>query len=150
MSTRRPTRPEPSAQYASANGDRRQFDRFMESNVQAQRQTGSPRSRSRSSAATSPPSSCAGWARSCATTPAAPLAPRCTRTWCCAGCATESVYEVWQELLELDLGEAGADEISDGVSCPGTDSCKLGITSSMGLNGAIQERVAQMEHRATR
>ena len=56
----------------------------------------------------------------------------------------ESVYEVWQELHKLDLGEAGADEISDGVSCPGTDSCKLGITSSMGLNGAIQERIAEM------
>ena len=56
----------------------------------------------------------------------------------------ESVYEVWQELLALGLGEAGADEISDGVSCPGTDSCKLGITSSMGLNGAIQERIAEM------
>ena len=27
------------------------------------------------------------------------------------------------------------------VSCPGTDSCKLGITSSMGLNRAIKERV---------
>ena len=57
----------------------------------------------------------------------------------------EAVYEVWRALAELDLGEAGADEISDGVSCPGTDSCKLGITSSMGLNQAIQERIAQME-----
>jgi sulfite reductase beta subunit-like hemoprotein len=31
------------------------------------------------------------------------------------------------------------------VSCPGTDSCKLGITSSMGLNQAIQDRLIQME-----
>jgi len=30
------------------------------------------------------------------------------------------------------------------VSCPGTDSCKLGITSSMGLNRAIQEYVESM------
>jgi sulfite reductase beta subunit-like hemoprotein len=30
------------------------------------------------------------------------------------------------------------------VSCPGTDSCKLGITSSMGLNRAIKERVDEM------
>jgi len=30
------------------------------------------------------------------------------------------------------------------VSCPGTDSCKLGITSSMGLNKVVQERVEQM------
>src|SRR5205814_2938547 len=31
------------------------------------------------------------------------------------------------------------------VSCPGTDSCKLGITSSMGLNEAIEERLIQMQ-----
>ena len=30
------------------------------------------------------------------------------------------------------------------VSCPGTDSCKLGITSSMGLNHAVRERVESM------
>ena len=46
----------------------------------------------------------------------------------------ETVYEVWRALGELGLGDAGADEIDDVVSCPGTDSCKLGITSSMGLN----------------
>ena len=31
------------------------------------------------------------------------------------------------------------------MSCPGTDSCKLGITSSMGLNQAVQERVEAMQ-----
>ncbi len=31
------------------------------------------------------------------------------------------------------------------VSCPGTDSCKLGITSSMGLNQAVQERIEAMD-----
>jgi len=57
----------------------------------------------------------------------------------------ESVYEVWERLVELGLGDAGADEVTDVVSCPGTDSCKLGITSSMGLNEAIGERLVQME-----
>ena len=56
----------------------------------------------------------------------------------------ESVYEVWRRLEELGLGEAGADEVTDVVSCPGTDSCKLGITSSMGLNLALRERLAEM------
>ena len=56
----------------------------------------------------------------------------------------ETVYEVWQALDDLGLGEAGADEINDVVSCPGTDSCKLGITSSMGLNAAVRERIAAM------
>jgi sulfite reductase beta subunit-like hemoprotein len=56
----------------------------------------------------------------------------------------EAVYAVYLGLLELDLGTAGAREINDIVSCPGTDSCKLGITSSMGLNRAIQEYVESM------
>ena len=34
----------------------------------------------------------------------------------------ESVYEVWQRLGELGLGDAGVDEVTDVVSCPGTDS----------------------------
>ena len=33
----------------------------------------------------------------------------------------ESVYDVWQRLKELGLGDAGAHEITDVVSCPGTD-----------------------------
>ncbi len=57
----------------------------------------------------------------------------------------ESVYEVWRELGELGLGDAGADEVNDVISCPGTDSCKLGITSSMGLNHAVRERIESME-----
>jgi sulfite reductase (ferredoxin) len=56
----------------------------------------------------------------------------------------EATYEVWQRLKALDLGEPGAQQITDVVSCPGTDSCKLGITSSMGLNLAIRERLAEM------
>ena len=56
----------------------------------------------------------------------------------------ESLYDVWERLEALGLGEAGAREITDVVSCPGTDSCKLGITSSMGLNRAIKERVESM------
>jgi sulfite reductase beta subunit-like hemoprotein len=57
----------------------------------------------------------------------------------------EALYDVWQRLGELGLGEAGASEVSDVVSCPGTDSCKLGITSSMGLNSAVQERIEAMQ-----
>jgi sulfite reductase (ferredoxin) len=57
----------------------------------------------------------------------------------------ESVYDVWRHLQDLELGDAGSDEITDVVSCPGTDSCKLGITSSMGLNEAIHERLVQMQ-----
>ena len=137
--------PEPSAQYASANGDRRQFDRFMESNVQAQRQGGFSTVEVKVVRGDLTPEQLRGLGEimrdysggSARTTVHQNLVLRWVRD--------DSVYEVWQELLKLDLGEAGADEISDGVSCPGTDSCKLGITSSMGLNGAIQERIARMD-----
>jgi sulfite reductase beta subunit-like hemoprotein len=56
----------------------------------------------------------------------------------------EAVYEVWRRLGELGLGGTGAFEIDDVISCPGTDSCKMGITASMGLNEAIQERLESM------
>ena len=51
---------------------------------------------------------------------------------------------MWRRLQELELADAGADEITDVVSCPGTDSCKLGITSSMGVNEAVHERLVEM------
>jgi sulfite reductase (ferredoxin) len=56
-----------------------------------------------------------------------------------------AVYDVWTRLKELGLGEAGADQVNDVVSCPGTDSCKLGITSSMGLNAAVRARIEAMQ-----
>jgi sulfite reductase beta subunit-like hemoprotein len=56
----------------------------------------------------------------------------------------ESLYDVWERLSELGLGGSGAFELTDVVSCPGTDSCKLGITSSMGLNEAVSERIESM------
>jgi len=52
-----------------------------------------------------------------------------------------SLYEVWLALGELGLAGIGPRTVADIVSCPGTDSCKLGITSSMGLSAAIQERI---------
>ena len=57
----------------------------------------------------------------------------------------ESVYEVWLALASIGLADHGADEITDVVSCPGTDSCKLGITSSMGLNRAVSERLGAID-----
>ena len=52
-----------------------------------------------------------------------------------------SLYSVWKALGQIGLEGGGILEIEDVVSCPGTDSCKLGITSSMGLNRAITEHV---------
>jgi sulfite reductase beta subunit-like hemoprotein len=131
--------------YASANGDAAEFLRFAASNVAKQRQEGfvtvevavprgdlSPQ-QFRGLAAIMR-EYCGGYAR---TTVGQNLVLRWVRE--------EAIYEVWQRLNELDLGEHGAQELIDVVSCPGTDSCKLGITSSMGLNAAVRERLREMD-----
>ncbi len=54
------------------------------------------------------------------------------------------LYLVWKALGQIGLEGGGSLEVEDVVSCPGTDSCKLGITSSMGLNRAVSERLHEM------
>ncbi len=131
--------------YASPNGDLREFDQFAASNVAAQRQAGFSTIEVKIRRGDLTPEQMrglaaimreytGGYAR---TTVHQNLVLR----WVREG----AVYEVWKRLSELELGDAGADEITDVVSCPGTDSCKLGITSSMGLNQAIQDRVVAMD-----
>ena len=57
----------------------------------------------------------------------------------------QALYEVWEELQRIGFGSSGAHEITDVVSCPGTDSCKLGITASMGLGRAVGETLREMD-----
>ena len=52
------------------------------------------------------------------------------------------VPALYQDLKDLGLGEGGAGTIVDVVSCPGTDTCKLGIASSRGLAGELRTRLA--------
>ncbi len=47
-----------------------------------------------------------------------------------------------QDLKAIGLGQGGAGTIVDVVSCPGTDTCKLGIASSRGLAAELRERLA--------
>ena len=51
------------------------------------------------------------------------------------------LHAVWEELDRIGLAEADARAITNVVSCPGTDSCKLGITSSMGLAKALRDEM---------
>lgn len=48
------------------------------------------------------------------------------------------------ELLSIGLGDPDAGLISDVVACPGTDSCKMGITSSQGVGRAIRDAVREL------
>jgi sulfite reductase (ferredoxin) len=45
------------------------------------------------------------------------------------------------ELSALGLAEPGAGTIVDVVSCPGTDTCKLGIAASRGLGRELRDRL---------
>ena len=51
--------------------------------------------------------------------------------------------ELYRALQAAGLGAAGAGTIVDVVSCPGTDTCKLGISSSRGLAGELRTRLAE-------
>ncbi|MBN4064390.1 nitrite/sulfite reductase [Dehalococcoides mccartyi] len=56
----------------------------------------------------------------------------------------ESLFDIYQALGAIGFSAAGRETIRDVVTCPGTDSCKLGITSSMGLNKALGETLDGM------
>ena len=49
---------------------------------------------------------------------------------------------LYKELQRIGLSDPGAGTIVDVVSCPGTDTCKLGIASSRGLAGELRERLS--------
>ena len=51
------------------------------------------------------------------------------------------LFDLWKALDAIGLSEPDAHGITNVVSCPGTDSCKLGITSSMGLGRAVREEL---------
>jgi len=136
--------PEARPATASPNGDRSEFERFVEANVQPQKQDGFNTVEVKIVRGDLTPEQfrglgqimrdhTGGFAR---TTVQQNLVLRWVRD--------DARYEVWKRLGELDLDDVGPRRITDVVSCPGTDSCKMGITSSMGLNKAVQERVEQM------
>jgi len=50
---------------------------------------------------------------------------------------------LYDALSALGLNAAGAGTIVDITACPGTDTCKLGISSSRGLAGELRERLAE-------
>ncbi len=52
---------------------------------------------------------------------------------------------LYRELAAVGLAEGGADTITDITSCPGTDTCKLGISSSRGLAGELRRQLKLVE-----
>ncbi len=136
--------PPPPASYGSPNGDGSEFERFRESNVRPQRQAGFSTVAVKVPRGDLTPEQLRGLAAIMREFTGGYARTSVEQDLILRWVRDESVYDVWRRLADLGLGDAGYDEISDVVSCPGTDSCKLGITSSMGLNAAIQERIEAM------
>ena len=49
---------------------------------------------------------------------------------------------LYTDLCAVGLGDGGASTLVDITSCPGTDTCKLGISSSRGLAAELRKRLA--------
>ncbi|MGH2843642.1 MAG: nitrite/sulfite reductase, partial [Solirubrobacteraceae bacterium] len=135
----RPLRP------GSPNGDQREFDRFLTSNVSSQRQLGFSTVEVKVDRGDLTVKQLRGLARVMRRFSGGYARTTIEQNLVLRWVRDEALYDAWRDLEAIGLGDAGANEIADVVSCPGTDSCKLGITSSMGLNRAITERLRSMD-----
>ncbi|MFL5834221.1 MAG: nitrite/sulfite reductase, partial [Solirubrobacterales bacterium] len=137
--------PEAPLAPSSPNGDRTEFERFLAGNVEPQRQEGFSSVEVKITRGDLTPEQFRGLAQIMREYTGGSARSTVQQNFVLRWVRDEALYDVWERLEALGLGEAGAREITDTVSCPGTDSCKLGITSSMGLNRAIKERVTAMQ-----
>jgi sulfite reductase beta subunit-like hemoprotein len=130
--------------YGSPNGDASEFERFRAASVREQKQQGFVTVEVKVTRGDLTPEQFRGLAQIMRDFAGGYARTTVQQNFVLRWVREECVYDVWQALAPLGLGEAGSREINDIVSCPGTDSCKLGITSSMGLNEAVQERIEAM------
>jgi sulfite reductase beta subunit-like hemoprotein len=141
----RESAPAPAGTYGTPNGDVSEFERFRATNVAEQKQEGFVTVEVKVTRGDLTPEELRGLAAIMRSYAGGYARTTVQQNFVLRWVRPESVYDLWRALSELGLGETGPREISDVVSCPGTDSCKLGITSSMGLNQAVQERIEAME-----
>jgi sulfite reductase (ferredoxin) len=136
--------PAPPQSFGSPNGDVSEFERFSNANVREQKQQGFVTVETKVTRGDLTPEQFRGLANIMRAYSGGYARTTVQQNFVLRWVREECVYDLWRALSELDLGGAGSREINDVVSCPGTDSCKLGITSSMGLNQAVQERIEAM------
>jgi sulfite reductase beta subunit-like hemoprotein len=133
------------ASYGTPNGDLSEFDEFRARNVIAQRQEGFVTVEAKITRGDLTPEQFRGLAEITRAYSSGYARTTVQQNLLLRFVREESIYDVWKALDDLGLADAGPREVADVVSCPGTDSCKLGITSSMGLNQAVQERIEAMD-----
>jgi sulfite reductase (ferredoxin) len=51
----------------------------------------------------------------------------------------EELWDLYVSLSKLSLAESGAGTIADVTTCPGSDTCRLGIASAKGLGSALAD-----------
>jgi sulfite reductase (ferredoxin) len=51
--------------------------------------------------------------------------------------------DLYSDLLDVGLAQPGAGTLVDITACPGTDTCKLGISSSRGLAAELSKRISE-------
>jgi sulfite reductase beta subunit-like hemoprotein len=141
----RESAPAPAESHGTPNGDLSEFERFRTANVAEQKQEGFVTVEVKVTRGDLTPEQLRGLAAVMRTYAGGYARTTVQQNLVLRWVREECVYDVWKALSELGLGDAGSREIDDVVSCPGTDSCKLGITSSMGLNEAVQERIEAMQ-----
>ncbi len=137
--------PAPAPAAASPNGDGSAFDAFRDANVRPQRQQGFNTVEVKITRGDLSPEQFRGLGQIMREFTGGSARTTVHQNFVLRWVRDEALYDVYSRLGELGLADAGADQITDVVSCPGTDSCKLGITASMGLNAAVQERVESMK-----
>jgi sulfite reductase beta subunit-like hemoprotein len=137
--------PDPLENPASPNGDAPEYESFLAGNVTPQRQDGFSTIEVKVTRGDLTPEQFRGLGQIMREFTGGYARVTVQQNFVLRWVRDEAIYDIWRRLGELRLSDAGADEITDVVSCPGTDSCKLGITSSMGLNQAVQQRLEEMK-----
>lgn len=61
----------------------------------------------------------------------------------------EDLVPLYEELRKIGMVKKDAQTIYDVTACPGTDTCRLGIASSMGLARVIEARLYQEDGKVT-
>jgi len=59
----------------------------------------------------------------------------------------KDLWELYQKLEKAGLGLGSAGHLLDIVACPGTDTCKLGISSSRGLAAELRKQLSETNFR---
>ena len=118
--------------FATPNGDNREFTHFVQTNVQRQRQRGFSTVEVKVTRGDLTPEQLRGIANIMREYTGNAARTSVHQNLILRWVRDESVYDVWRALGELELNDAGADEITDVVSCPAPTRASSGSPARWG------------------